>query len=192
MPRRATVLRLEIVGEHGLQLDISVPGASVAVETATLHGAPERHRQLGPRRQCHRTEREHLVRHRVAAQRTGVNGEHHLPTGPVTGLQTPRLGLGVVEERQQPTPGQPTVGQALRHGRQVDLVQPHLGDGDPVPIVPPFADVLLDHIATRSNRTTATNPASTLLFPGRRAGQPTPARYGYVSSRTSTARNQRR
>jgi hypothetical protein len=32
--------------------------------------------------------------------------------------------------------------------------------------------VLLDHIATRSNRTTATNRASTLLFPGRRAGQP--------------------
>ena len=44
--------------------------------------------------------------------------------------------------------------------------------GAPVPIIPPFSDVLLDHIATRSNRTTATNRASTLLFPGRRAGQP--------------------
>lgn len=40
-----------------------------------------------------------------------------------------------------------------------------------VPIIPPFSDVLLDHIATRSNRTTATNRASTLLFPGRRADQ---------------------
>jgi hypothetical protein len=44
--------------------------------------------------------------------------------------------------------------------------------GEPVPIIPPFSDVLLDHIATRSNRTTATNRTSTLLFPGRRAGQP--------------------
>lgn len=47
-----------------------------------------------------------------------------------------------------------------------------LGPGHPVPIIPPFSTVLLDHIATRSNQTTATNPASTLLFPGRRAGQP--------------------
>lgn len=37
---------------------------------------------------------------------------------------------------------------------------------------PPFATVLLDHIATRSNQTTATKPASTLLFPGRRTDQP--------------------
>lgn len=47
-----------------------------------------------------------------------------------------------------------------------------LGSGNPVPVPPPFAAVLLDHVGTRSNRTTATNPASTLLFPGRRAGQP--------------------
>lgn len=47
-----------------------------------------------------------------------------------------------------------------------------LGAGEPVPIIPPFSDLLLDHIATRSNRTTATNLGSTLLFPGRRAGQP--------------------
>lgn len=44
--------------------------------------------------------------------------------------------------------------------------------GEAVPIIPPFSTVLLDHIATRSNQTTATNPVSTLLFPGRRAGQP--------------------
>lgn len=47
-----------------------------------------------------------------------------------------------------------------------------LGASEPVPIIPPFSDVLLAHIATRSNRTTATNRGSTLLFPGRRAGQP--------------------
>jgi hypothetical protein len=47
-----------------------------------------------------------------------------------------------------------------------------LGAGEPVPLIPPFSDLLLDHIATRSNRTTATNRGSTLLFPGRRAGQP--------------------
>jgi hypothetical protein len=51
-------------------------------------------------------------------------------------------------------------------------VRLRLGMGEAVPIIPPFSDVLLDHIATRSNQTTATNPASTLLFPGRRAGQP--------------------
>jgi hypothetical protein len=51
-------------------------------------------------------------------------------------------------------------------------VRLRLGVGEAVPIIPPFSTVLLDHIATRSNQTTATNPASTLLFPGRRAGQP--------------------
>ena len=44
--------------------------------------------------------------------------------------------------------------------------------GQTIPVIPPFSEVLLDHIATRSNQTTATNRASTLLFPGRRAGQP--------------------
>lgn len=51
-------------------------------------------------------------------------------------------------------------------------VRVRLGSGPPAPLVPPFAGVLLDYIAARSNQTTATNPASTLLFPGRRAGQP--------------------
>lgn len=51
-------------------------------------------------------------------------------------------------------------------------VRLRLGVGEAVPIISPFSDVLLDHIATRSNQTTATNPASTLLFPGRRADQP--------------------
>ena len=41
-----------------------------------------------------------------------------------------------------------------------------------VPIIPPFSNLLLAHVTRRSNQTTATNPASTLLFPGRRAGQP--------------------
>lgn len=51
-------------------------------------------------------------------------------------------------------------------------VRLRFGVGEAVPIIAPFSDVLLDHIATRSNQTTATNSASTLLFPGRRAGQP--------------------
>lgn len=55
---------------------------------------------------------------------------------------------------------------------EADSVLVHLGDGDPIPLVPPFCDMLLAHIAVRPNRTTATNPASPLLFPGRRAGQP--------------------
>jgi len=45
--------------------------------------------------------------------------------------------------------------------------------GDPaVPIPPPFDQVLIDYLADRPNRTTATNPASLWLFPGRRADQP--------------------
>lgn len=45
--------------------------------------------------------------------------------------------------------------------------------GDPaVPIPSPFDQVLTEHLADRPNRTTATNPASGWLFPGRRADQP--------------------
>lgn len=47
----------------------------------------------------------------------------------------------------------------------------HLGD-PPAPIPAPFDAVLLEHLANRTNLTTATNPGSGLLFPGRRAGQP--------------------
>jgi hypothetical protein len=36
----------------------------------------------------------------------------------------------------------------------------------------PFAGLLLAFLAARPNTTTATNAASTWLFPGRRAGQP--------------------
>lgn len=46
-----------------------------------------------------------------------------------------------------------------------------LGD-PPVPVPPPFDQILLEHAAARSNLMTATNPGSRLLFPGRRAGQP--------------------
>jgi hypothetical protein len=45
--------------------------------------------------------------------------------------------------------------------------------GDPPTAVPePFAGLLLAFLAARPNTTTATNAASTWLFPGRRAGQP--------------------
>jgi hypothetical protein len=55
--------------------------------------------------------------------------------------------------------------------RDADQVMLRLGE-PATPLPQPFADVLLRHVANRSNLTTATNPASTLLFPGRRAGQP--------------------
>jgi hypothetical protein len=46
-----------------------------------------------------------------------------------------------------------------------------LGDS-PVPVPEPFADVVINYVNARSNLTTATNPNSRFLFPGRRAGQP--------------------
>jgi hypothetical protein len=42
----------------------------------------------------------------------------------------------------------------------------------PTPVPEPFATLLLDYIAGRTNMRTATNPGSPWLFPGRRAGQP--------------------
>jgi hypothetical protein len=42
----------------------------------------------------------------------------------------------------------------------------------PAPIPEPFAQIVTDYLARRSNLTTATNPGSRLLFPGRRSGQP--------------------
>lgn len=52
-----------------------------------------------------------------------------------------------------------------------DEVLIRLGD-PPIPVPAPFANVLTDYVANRSNLMTATNPNSRLLFPGRRAGQP--------------------
>ena len=46
-----------------------------------------------------------------------------------------------------------------------------LGD-PPAPIPAPFDAIITDYLAARPNLTTATNPDSTWLFPGRRAGQP--------------------
>ena len=46
-----------------------------------------------------------------------------------------------------------------------------LGDS-PAPIPSPFDDVVRSHLRSRDNLETATNPNSTWLFPGRRAGQP--------------------
>jgi hypothetical protein len=42
----------------------------------------------------------------------------------------------------------------------------------PAPVPPPFDDIIRQHINSRMNQTTATNPGSRWLFPGRRAGQP--------------------
>ncbi|QIZ39909.1 hypothetical protein FDZ84_31195 [Saccharopolyspora sp. ASAGF58] len=52
-----------------------------------------------------------------------------------------------------------------------DQVLISLGD-PPSPVPPPFAALLLDYAAHRANMHTATNPAATWLFPGRRANQP--------------------
>jgi len=46
-----------------------------------------------------------------------------------------------------------------------------LGD-PPAPIPAPFDELIRDYLAARPNLTTATNPDSRWLFPGRRAGQP--------------------
>jgi len=46
-----------------------------------------------------------------------------------------------------------------------------LGD-PPAPIPAPFDQIVIDYLANRPNRTTATNPTSRWLFPGRRADQP--------------------
>lgn len=53
------------------------------------------------------------------------------------------------------------------HGRM--LIR--LGD-PPAPVPAPFDAIINDYLAARPNLTTATNPDSTWLFPGRRAGQP--------------------
>jgi hypothetical protein len=42
----------------------------------------------------------------------------------------------------------------------------------PSPVREPFAGLLLEHLASRENTMTATNPNCTWLFPGRRAAQP--------------------
>lgn len=42
----------------------------------------------------------------------------------------------------------------------------------PAPVPAPFDQVIRDYLAARPNLTTATNPGSHWLFPGRRAGQP--------------------
>lgn len=42
----------------------------------------------------------------------------------------------------------------------------------PTPVPEPFDRVITDYLAARPNLTTATNPNSSWLFPGRRAGQP--------------------
>jgi hypothetical protein len=61
-----------------------------------------------------------------------------------------------------------TIDDVLADGEEVLL---RLGD-PPTPVPQPFADVLTRYVVNRSNQTTATNPNSRLLFPGRRAGQP--------------------
>jgi hypothetical protein len=61
-----------------------------------------------------------------------------------------------------------TIDDVLREQDQVLL---RLGD-PPIPVPHPFSDVLLDYVAHRPNMSSATNPNSRFLFPGRRAGQP--------------------
>lgn len=61
-----------------------------------------------------------------------------------------------------------TIDDVLHDGDQVFV---RLGD-PPVPIPGPFAEIVTNYVANRSNLTTATNPTSRLLFPGQRAGQP--------------------
>jgi integrase len=61
-----------------------------------------------------------------------------------------------------------TLDDVIQDDNQVFI---RLGD-PPSPVPQPFAALLLDYAAHRSNMRTATNPGSTWLFPGRRANQP--------------------
>jgi len=61
-----------------------------------------------------------------------------------------------------------TTDDVIHGGDQITL---RLGT-PPSPVPEPFAGLLLEHLASRENTTTATNPNGTWLFPGRRAGQP--------------------
>ncbi len=61
-----------------------------------------------------------------------------------------------------------TLDDLIQDGDQVFI---RLGD-PPSPVPQPFAALLLDYAAHRSNMRTATNPGSPWLFPGRRASQP--------------------
>jgi hypothetical protein len=55
--------------------------------------------------------------------------------------------------------------------RDGTTMQIRLGE-PPAPVPGPFAALLTSYLTTRPNLATATNPDSSLLFPGRRAGQP--------------------
>ncbi|MEV5569682.1 hypothetical protein AB0L06_06515 [Spirillospora sp. NPDC052269] len=61
-----------------------------------------------------------------------------------------------------------TIDDVIRNGSEVAL---RLGD-PPSPVPEPFATLLLDYLDQRLNLTTATNPGTRWLFPGRRGGQP--------------------
>jgi hypothetical protein len=61
-----------------------------------------------------------------------------------------------------------TIDDVIRDGPEVAL---RLGD-PPGPVPEPFASLLLSYLDQRLNLTTATNPGSRWLFPGRRGGQP--------------------
>lgn len=57
----------------------------------------------------------------------------------------------------------------ITHEGPVTMIK--LGD-PPSPVPEPFAELLLAYLRERPNTTTATNPDTRWLFPGRRAGQP--------------------
>jgi len=64
-----------------------------------------------------------------------------------------------------------------RHPHHSDILnedgETRLRIGDPpLPVPEPFAALLRDYLDQRPNQNTAANPASTWLFPGRRAGRP--------------------
>jgi len=61
----------------------------------------------------------------------------------------------------------------------------------PAPVPPPFDAIISQYLAARPNLTTATNPGSRWLFPGRRAGHPAPHHHATPVQQPRHSRPQR-
>ena len=105
---------------------------------------------------------------------------------PITSARRLELLGQILTDTNAPTRSRVAAGLLLLYAQPVSRIvrltlDDLLQDGDdvfirlgnpPSPVPQPFAALLLDYAAHRSNMRTATNPGCTWLFPGRRADQP--------------------